>query len=610
MSLYAGRVRMAEASIDFVKTTAARFLLILLATAGWCAWSARAATAETCPQPAIGSAVTQPAEIESVGGVLRVELRMRSEVDAQGRVRYCYVSSDGKIAPTLRLNPGDWLVVELKNEITPAAARNDQRMPMAIGTVGAKTDPCAGGIMMDGATNLHFHGLAVPPVCHQDEATRTMIAPGAPTFEYRMRIPENTPPGLYWYHPHPHGFTKAQVLGGASGALIIEGMQHANPLTAGLPERVLVIRDQELVNPDATPIATGSMPPPIVLRDAEGDILNNGTGGGKPAKDLSVNFVTVPFPEYLPATVTMRAGERELWRVLNASAITYLDLQVLFAGKAQALGVVALDGVPTNLLTGKTEIKWQSNALLPPAGRVEFIVGGPPQGITASLVTRTVDTGPAGENDPTRPLMAITGGSDAQGISHTLPKIADRSSNVLMASTSPPKLTSRPAWVGEVKPVRTRKLFFYEEAENPKDPNSPTKFYITVEGHANKQFDPQQVLPNMVVQQGSVEDWIIENRTKELHAFHIHQIHFLLEDWNGVPVNEPFLLDTVNVPYWDGFSPVYPSVRLRMDFRDPAIVGRFPYHCHLLEHEDGGMMGTVRVESPRDNLKQQNSSVK
>lgn len=123
---------------------------------------ARAATPEACPQPAIGSAVTQPAEIESAGGVLRVELRMRSEVDARGRVRYCYVSADGKIAPTLRLNPGDWLVVELKNEVAPPAARHDQRMPMVMGNVAAKTDPCAGGIMIDGATNLHFHGLAVP----------------------------------------------------------------------------------------------------------------------------------------------------------------------------------------------------------------------------------------------------------------------------------------------------------------------------------------------------------------------------------------------------------------------------------------------------------------
>jgi len=95
-----------------------------------------------------------------------------------------------------------------------------------------------------------------------------------------------------------------------------------------------------------------------------------------------------------------------------------------------------------------------------------------------------------------------------------------------------------------------------------------------------------------------VEDWIIENRSQELHAFHIHQIHFMLLDWNGVPINEPFLRDTVNVAYWDGNSPVYPSVKLRMDFRDPRITGTFVYHCHLVEHEDGGMMGTIRVLPP------------
>ena len=65
---------------------------------------------------------------------------------------------------------------------------------------------------------------------------------------------------------------------------------------------------------------------------------------------------------------------------------------------------------------------------------------------------------------------------------------------------------------------------------------------------------------------------------------------------NGVPVDEPFLRDIVNVPYWDGNSLKYPSVTLRMDFRDPHTVGTFIYHCHLLEHEDGGMMGTIRVE--------------
>ena len=65
----------------------------------------------------------------------------------------------------------------------------------------------------------------------------------------------------------------------------------------------------------------------------------------------------------------------------------------------------------------------------------------------------------------------------------------------------------------------------------------------------------------------------------------------------GLAVNEPFLRDTVNVPF---YSPAvmqrYPTVRLRMDFRDPNTVGTFVYHCHLLDHEDGGMMGLIRVE--------------
>jgi FtsP/CotA-like multicopper oxidase with cupredoxin domain len=67
-------------------------------------------------------------------------------------------------------------------------------------------------------------------------------------------------------------------------------------------------------------------------------------------------------------------------------------------------------------------------------------------------------------------------------------------------------------------------------------------------------------------------------------------------DWMGMAVDEPFLRDTVNIPYYNGRTLQYPSVRLRMDFRDPNAVGTFVYHCHLLEHEDGGMMGTIRVE--------------
>ncbi len=111
------------------------------------------------------------------------------------------------------------------------------------------------------------------------------------------------------------------------------------------------------------------------------------------------------------------------------------------------------------------------------------------------------------------------------------------------------------------------------------------------------------------MQQGDVEDWIIENRSTELHAFHIHQIHFQVVDWLDLPVNEPFLRDTINIPFYSAAMPRFPTVRLRMDFRDPSAVGTFVYHCHLLDHEDGGMMGLIRVDpAPRERITASSSS--
>jgi FtsP/CotA-like multicopper oxidase with cupredoxin domain len=541
----------------------------------------QAPMADACPRPAPGSTVSEPEDIRSKDGVLTVELAYRESHEADGETRYCYMAADGTQAPTLRPSPGDWVVVRLKNDLTAPA----QGAAMAMEADGVSDrNKCAGAGMSPLSTNLHFHGLTIPPTCHEDDVLHTWIQPGAPAFEYRFQIPQDQPPGLYWYHPHVHGYTNAQVQGGASGALIIEGIERANPELAGLPERVLILRDQGLIHPNAQPAATGESAPPVVL-DRDGDILNTGTGTGKPAKDLSVNFVPVPYPDYPPAVIETSPAERQLWRVLNASAITYLNLQVLFKGVPQMLGVVGLDGEPIieSGLNGKG-ILWQNHLGLAPGARIEFIVTTPEAGVPASLITRSVNTGPAGENDPTRTLAAIVASSAA-------PELPAR-----LAATSRPLNSRKRTWLGNVTPVRTRKLYFTEEPRDANDPKSPTVFMLTVEGQAPKPFDMHASEPNIVVHQGDVEDWIIENRTQEVHAFHIHQLHFLLLDWYGLPVNEPFLRDVVNVPFWDGKASVYPSVKLRVDFRNPEIVGTFVYHCHLLEHEDGGMMGTIRVE--------------
>jgi FtsP/CotA-like multicopper oxidase with cupredoxin domain len=442
--------------------------------------------------------------------------------------------------------------------------------------------------MTANSTNLHFHGLSIPPVCHQDDVLTTSVQSGDPPFEYRIRIPADEPSGLYWYHPHLHGFTRAQVIGGASGALIVEGIERANRAVAGLPERVLVIRDQDLLNPNAPPATTGEKAPAVLL-DRDGDARNTGDGSGKPAKDLSVNFVASAYPDYHPGKIQMKPGAHELWRVINACSITYLNLQLLVAGRPQMFGIAAVDGVPINQsgLSGNNLVIWQNHLGVPPGGRIEFIVTAPASGVEASLITRAVNTGPGGENDPTRPIATIVTATDAP---------TPRS----ILGAAPNKIEKRSAaeWLGNVKPIRTRRLYFSERLEDPKDPNSPTSFYLTVEGQIPAPFDPHSSVPNIVAHQGDVEDWIIENRSQEVHDFHIHQVHFLMLEWFGIPINEPFLRDTINVPFWDGKTTQYPTVRLRMDFRDPNSIGLFPFHCHLLEHEDAGMMGLIRVEPP------------
>jgi FtsP/CotA-like multicopper oxidase with cupredoxin domain len=539
---------------------------------------------EPCPRPAEGSLVTEPEDLRSHNGELKVELTARNSRQSDGSTRYCFLDEKGRESPTLRVSPGDLVILTLKNDLTDfhAAAAENAGQHMHAEMEGSGNS-CTSGLMTSLSINLHFHGLTIPPVCHQDDVLKTAIRPGDLPFEYRFRIPEDEPPGLYWYHPHIHGFTKAQVLGGASGALIVEGIERADKAVAGLPERVLIIRDQDLLNPNAPPAKWGPVVPKMLI-DRDGDAANNGTGYGKPAKDLSINFVPVPYPDYRPAVIEMKPEEQQLWRVLNASGITYLNLQLLYGQTPQPLGLVAMDGVPLNQNgLARDFVDWQTHLGIPPGARMEFIVKGPPSGVSGLLVTKTVDTGPSGENDPNRALATVVASKDAVEPSQ------------LSAASSPLPPPQLP-WLGTVTPVRTRRLYFSEKLVDPNDPTSATEFYVTVDGQTPQMFDPKSGVPNILARQGTVEDWIIENRSAELHAFHIHQLHFLLLDYLGRPVNEPFLRDTVNVPYYNGRTLTYPSIRVRMDFRDPNTIGDFPYHCHLLEHEDGGMMGLIRVE--------------
>ena len=250
------------------------------------------------------------------------------------------------------------------------------------------------------ATNIHFHGTNIAPVCGQDEVVHTLIQPGQ-SFDYNVQIPQNEPPGLYWYHPHPHGFSEGQVQGGATGALIVEGLQNVDPALAGLTERTFVIRDQ-------------------VLPASEANDPNI------PAWDLSINYVPVTYPNYTPAVIQTNPAQQELWRVANTAADTILNLQYVVNGTPQAMQVVAIDGYPIASGSSGQTSESETSILLPPGARAEFVVTTPKVGDQAQLITQYWNTGPDGDFDPARTIANIVSqnGIESRGCAATSIAIA------------------------------------------------------------------------------------------------------------------------------------------------------------------------------------------
>jgi FtsP/CotA-like multicopper oxidase with cupredoxin domain len=499
-----------------------------------------------CPdRPIPGDVVTEPFNISSQNGVLTAKFVLEHSVDQTGYTHYCYkYNSAGQVyeAPTLRVNPGDQIALEVVNRIKNTNGNNALKMdmPPTNGTVCGDT----GAVTVD-STNVHFHGLNVPPVCHQDDVINTLIQPGSPGFKFAVQVPSTEPPGLYWYHPHIHGFTEFQVNGGAAGAIVVEGMEKYRPEVKGLAERILVIRQQYLVP---------WIPGPYLL---------------------TVNYQTTPFVGLKPV-IQMKPNEKQFWRVVNASLQDFLQLQFQVHGKARPLTMIALDGYPL------AQTREQDTIIIPPAGRAEFIAQAPSAGGSGVLFTQAYSTGPTGNADLAQALadIQVVPGSD---------------------NTEPPPLAKAPepanpaalkfSDLGRAPVTAQRKLFFSEEFGGT---NGPIEFYITVDGQKQKVFEGNEK-PVITTKVGAVEDWLIENRALETHAFHIHQIHFQVLEVNGQPAANNDLRDTIEIPYWTGQGP-YPSVRVRMDFRDPTTAGTFLFHCHILLHEDLGMMHKILVE--------------
>jgi suppressor of ftsI len=391
-------------------------------------------------------------------------------------------------------------------------------------------------------TNLHFHGLHVSPDAPQDDVITMMAMPGQ-VLHYIVNIPLDQAPGLYWYHTHPHGESYQQDLDGMSGAIVIDGMERYVPEVQHMRERILVLRDRVLEDKD--PGAAE------LRRRVEIPAQGCGASTDLPKRIFTVNGEVRP-------QIAIAPGERQFWRIVNASPDLYADLQI----DTEQLEIVALDGMPLSFHHPKRRMELTGHLLVPPAGRLEAIVSGPKPGVHASLRTLCFDTGPDGDPNPAMVLADMV-----ESAQPALP--------LSTASSAP----AAPLY----KPL-SRKLIASIE-------NGPTDFTVTFSEDMNgfyindKKYGPLDP-PMETVSIGGFHHWRVVNRSHEVHPFHIHQVHFLMYALNERRLRQSEWLDTVNVPA-EG------SVDLMMDFTDPIIRGVSLFHCHLLSHEDKGMMAKI-----------------
>lgn len=283
----------------------------------------------------------------------------------------------------------------------------------------------------------------------------------------------------------------------------------------------------------------------LVLRDAQ---IAGGTIDT--ASEIGINTTRTVNGAVNP-TITMAPGATELWRVGNNSANLYYRLVL----DGHQLHMVGRDGNHLNHMVTQDEV------LLPPGGRVELLVQPSPTETAAfSLRTLAVQTGAAGDSYDGAVLATVR----LQG--------APVQPFALSSVTMDPLPDLR------TQVTSSRGIVFGQTRDGEE---------FRVNG---QEFDMDQI--NTRVRIGSVERWHIRNVTNEWHDFHIHQTQFQVVEEDGRPVPFDGYHDVINVK--DNSS-----IIVIISFADPRTAGKYVYHCHILDHEDRGMMAVIQV-GPED----------
>ncbi|MDF0676778.1 MAG: multicopper oxidase family protein [Nitrospira sp.] len=488
------------------------------------------------------------------------------------------------VGPTLRVKPGETLNI-LLNNVLPHESPNQiaAQVKQEADSAFIETRPHSFN-----TTNLHTHGLHVSPVGNSDNVL--LAIPPQTQLLFEIKVPANHPAGTYWYHAHAHGSTAIQVGSGMAGALIIEDDEATLPSAlreATRREKILVLQ--------------------TILYDAQGR-----------AEDISAFFPDPPSPpdactKGLPTCtwqtskrrttingqivpiITLRPGEVQRWRMIDAAFRESICVRLRKQGNNKEgipLHEIALDGI----YLGKIDT-WSSSQLLDlePGYRSDVLVQAPntpgryelidaesgagcPTPAASGSAASSIRSGLRGIPEPERVLAYV----DIAGepLPMALPTNAEMGA-----------LTYRPGVNLQTQADGVQEAIFKlgSAVHTEKD----VRNYFQINYHA---FNPNRVRP---VGLGRTDMWFLttvgdppgvlppQATIPPLpHVFHIHVNPFQTIRQDPQGRNELVWKDTLLV---------LPAAKVQIYTQYLDYLGQFVMHCHILDHEDLGMMEIVDV---------------
>ncbi|MFH9549256.1 multicopper oxidase family protein [Streptomyces sp. NPDC017435] len=469
-------------------------------------------------------------------GRLATELTVRfTELEIPGAGSVLTRTYEGTVpGPTLRVRPGDSLEITHINALpanggtTHADTRQDTRRDM---------DPDTGPHMNVphhfNTFNLHTHGLHVDPSGESDNVFRAFEPSDTPgtvtTYRSTVDVPADHQAGTFWYHPHHHGSTATQLLGGMGGVLVVEGDVDEVPEIAAAKDVVVCISELKL---------SGGRVPDLTSHGVYDEI----------ASTFLVNGVKDP-------VLTIAPGEVQRWRIVNAGA---LSAHFLSLG-GQEMHQIACDGITFTKPVATTGLT------LPMGGRVDLLVRGGMPG-TYRL------TG----GGPSRHLLTVvvTGAARSMALPAELPGRPV----VLPEPTRSRTLIFR-SYENAFSGAFPNAYRILGDGETPPADLRAGRGDLAW-GRLSSGYTNQRI------RLGEVEEWTVVNdsRSHSHHPFHLHTNHFLLTAVDNRPLATPVWHDTVAVP---------PNGSITFRLRAEDFTGRSMLHCHQLQHGDEGMMQIV-----------------